>query len=273
MSTLVNVLTPSQVVVTAITENSYEVTVTQPTAIDVYVSADAGPIGLTGPIGPTGATGPTGMTGATGPTGATGDASTVPGPTGPTGMTGATGPTGETGLTGSTGPTGLTGPTGETGLTGPTGATGLTGPTGETGLTGPTGSTGLTGSTGPSGIGVPSGGSANQVLTKNSATDYDTIWADAGSSSGGTSYYARYDTSINFSIQSQLQTVTVTVSTAITTTQSLDFRFTSGVEDMLLQSVELAEYSRSAESSFTVIAIAPNGASGTYNIRCTVSGT
>lgn len=214
MSTLVNVLVPSQITVEAITDNSYTVTVTNPTAIDVYVDVSAGPIGLTGA---TGATGPTGMTGATG-------------------ETGLTGPVGPTGLTGSTGPTGLTGPTGETGLTGPTGETGLTGLTGETGLTGATGPTGMTGETG---LGA---------------------------------YYAHYYSSVNFSTQSQLQTVTITTSTAITSTQSIDMRFTSGIEDTAIQSISLSEYSRSAESSFTVLAVAPQGANGTYSIRCIVSG-
>ena len=259
MSLPVNVLVPSQVVVSAITENSYTVTVTSPTALEVYVAADAGPIGLTGA---TGATGPTGATGATGPTGETG-------------LTGSTGPTG---LTGSTGPTGLTGPTGETGLTGPTGSTGLTGATGSTGYTpvkgvdyfdGATGATGLTGATGPSGIGVPSGGSINQVLSKASATDYDTTWADPG----GSSYIASYDTAIDFGTNSQEVFVTVTTAAAITTTQNISFRFTSGIEDMAIQSINVLEYSRSAESSFTVLAFAPNNACGSYNIRCTVSGT
>jgi hypothetical protein len=85
---------------------------------------------------------------------------------------GATGPTGPSG--GPIGPTGATGPTGKTGPTGPTGATGPTGPTGSTGATGPTGA------------GVPSGGSSGQVLTKNSAGNYDTIWATPVG--GGTSF-------------------------------------------------------------------------------------
>jgi len=161
-------------------------------------STVTGPTGASGPtgLGATGATGaastvtgPTGSQGATGPTGlgstgATGATSTV---TGPTGRTGSTGPTGDastvTGPTGRTGPTGIasTGPTGATStVTGPTGSTGagVTGTTGPTGLgsTGPTGE-GATGPTGLAGTGIPTGGNTGQVLTKNSSTNYDTVWA------------------------------------------------------------------------------------------------
>lgn len=56
---------------------------------------------------------------------------------------------------------------------------GDTGPTGATGATGPQGPQGIPGA---DGVGVPSGGTAGQVLTKASGTDYDAEWADA---SGG----------------------------------------------------------------------------------------
>lgn len=295
---VVNVLVPSTISVDAITASTFSVTVTAPTAYVVTVSTNAGPIGLTGPAGPTGPTGATGTgggvpsggttgqtivkntavdydvtwgssIGATGPTGATGA-------TGPTGATGATGPTGATGATGSTGSTGLTGPTGSTGLTGatgPSGATGATGPTGPTGLTGATGSTGATGATGSAGIGVPAGGALGYVLTKNTAADYDTGWAPASGGPGGTFYVASYATTISFGTTgSQLATVTVTVATAITSTQNVTIRYMEGYEDLMLQGVDIREYSRSAESSFTVLGIAPQGASGSYQIRAIVSG-
>jgi len=245
----INVLVPSQISVEAVTGSTYTVITTTPTAIALTVSNSAGPIGLTG------ATGATGPTGATGDTGATGES--IVGPTGETGLTGSTGPTGMTGATG------LTGPTGETGLTGATGQTGLTG------ATGPTGVTGSTGATGTAGIGIPASGASGYVLTKASDADYDTTWAVGGGSGG---YVASYDTSIAFSTQSQLQTVAVTTATAITSTQVITVRYLTGHEDLTLQNVDIREYSRSAESSFTVIAIAPQGASGTYSIRCIVSG-
>lgn len=128
--------------------------------------ANANTVG--GAIGPQGPQGPAGLQGATGATGATGAASTVPGPTG------ATGPKGDTGDQGPQGIQGLTGPTGATG------ATGATGPKGDTGDTGPAGTNGT------NGVGVPAGGTTNQVLAKNSNTDYDTEWiTPAGGGTAG----------------------------------------------------------------------------------------
>lgn len=49
---------------------------------------------------------------------------------------------------------------------------------------GPTGATGATGSTGAAGPGVPVGGTTNQVLKKNTATDFDTSWAAPSGGSG-----------------------------------------------------------------------------------------
>lgn len=146
-----------------------------------------GETGLTGPQGPIGETGPQGLQGIQGVKGDTGDT----GPTGLTGATGATGPKGDTGDTGPQGPIGLTGPQGETGLTGPQGdqgIQGIQGPKGDTGDTGPqgiqgiqgvkgdTGDTGPTGPAGSDGAGLPTGGADNQILTKQSATDFDYAW-------------------------------------------------------------------------------------------------
>jgi len=126
------------------------------------VEGPPGPPGPTGPAGPPGAQGPIGLTGppgATGPkgdTGATGADSTVPGPPGATGPPGAQGAKGDTGATGAQGPKG---------------------DTGATGATGPPGSQGATGATGPAGPGVAAGGSPGQVLTKQSTTDFATMWS------------------------------------------------------------------------------------------------
>lgn len=124
---------------------------------DLYAGASVGPPGPTGPQGPQGPPGATGNTGATG-------------------ATGAQGPQGNPGATGATGPAG---PTGNTG------AQGATGPQGPVGNTGPTGPQGTTGAAGPTGPGVAAGGSTGQMLSKNSATDYDTIWVPAPSGGGG----------------------------------------------------------------------------------------
>lgn len=179
---------------------------------------DPGPAGATGPRGLQGDPGPTGSTGSVGPAGAKGDKGD-PGTTGATGSIGATGAAGPTGATGPTGNTGATGAKGQgynwrgtyaaaTGYvlgdavnlngssyvaTGPTtGNTPIAGSNstywnyialkGDPGTAGTAGTAGATGATGP---GVPTGGTAGQVLTKNSSTNYDTVWAtDSGGGSG-----------------------------------------------------------------------------------------
>ena len=158
------------------------------------VPGPQGPSGPQGVPGPTGSQGPQGPQGDAGPVGPQGPQG-VPGPQGPQGPRGEVGPPGPQGVAGPAGPTGATGPQGPVGNTGPqgvagpqgpagpTGATGATGPAGATGATGPAGPAGAAGPQGPAGQGVPVGGSLGQVLTKNSGTDYDTIWQTPASGS------------------------------------------------------------------------------------------
>lgn len=61
-------------------------------------------------------------------------------------------------------------------------ASNIKGPQGETG---PAGQDGTDGQDGAPGVGVPSGGSQGQVLTKASATDYDTTWTTPSGGGGG----------------------------------------------------------------------------------------
>jgi hypothetical protein len=63
------------------------------------------------------------------------------------------------------------------------GPQGPQGPQGIQGIQGPAGADGADGDDGADGVGVPTGGTTGQVLAKNSNTDYDTEWVDAGSSS------------------------------------------------------------------------------------------
>lgn len=56
---------------------------------------------------------------------------------------------------------------------------------GAQGPKGATGDPGKDGATGPAGPGVPTGGTAGQVLTKKSSTNYDTQWSTPASSGGG----------------------------------------------------------------------------------------
>jgi len=54
------------------------------------------------------------------------------------------------------------------------------GEVGEQGLPGATGPIGPTGPQGDPGIGIPTGGTTNQVLKKNSNSNYDTKWENGG---------------------------------------------------------------------------------------------
>jgi hypothetical protein len=64
-------------------------------------------------------------------------------------------------------------------------AGGATGPTGPEGPEGPPGPTGPPGADGADGVGVPAGGTAGQVLTKDTSTDYDTSWQTPTGGGGG----------------------------------------------------------------------------------------
>ena len=123
-------------------------------------TGEKGPAGPQGDTGPEGPQGPKGDTGPEGPQGPKGDT----GPEGPQGPKGDTGPEGPQGLKGDTGPEGPQGLKGDTGPEGPQGPKGEAGPEGPQGLPGETGA------------GVAAGGTAGQVLTKKSGTDYDTEW-------------------------------------------------------------------------------------------------
>ena len=168
---------------------------------------DAGARGPQGPAGATGATGPQGPEGPAGATGVTGPAGPA-GPAGPQGAEGPQGPIGETGPKGDPGVAGadgvsptarveqtganqvtiyvtdasgetsavLNGEAGPAGPQGPKGDTGAQGPKGDPGAPGEQGPVGPKGDTGAVGPGVPAGGTAGQILTKKSGTDYDTEW-------------------------------------------------------------------------------------------------
>lgn len=79
------------------------------------------------------------------------------------------------------------------GATGPQGNQGATGPTGPQGPAGATGATGAQGSA----EGVPTGGTANQVLAKVDATDYNTQWVTPAAGAGAGIISQLYVTSTN----------------------------------------------------------------------------
>ena len=134
-------------------------------------------VGEQGPPGPQGDPGPVGPQGIQGDTGLQGDQ-------GIQGEPGADGATGATGATGPQGDPGPAGPQGEVGPEGPQGDQGPQGIQGVQGEVGPEGPQGIQGDTGATGTGVAPGGSANQVLAKVDATDFNTQWVDAGGGSG-----------------------------------------------------------------------------------------
>lgn len=91
-------------------------------------------------------------------------------------------------VSGTIGPPGPQGLPGVDGAQGPPGNDGAPGSPGEQGIQGPAGQDGAAGVQGPAGPGVPVGGTAGQVLTKASATDYATQWA---TSAGGSDPWTR----------------------------------------------------------------------------------
>src|SRR5262245_24479105 len=103
---------------------------------------------------------------------------------------GEQGPPGPPGPQGPAGADGATGPAGPQGDPGPAGADGATGPPGIQGPPGADGAPGMPGADGAAGPGVAAGGTSGQVLTKNSATDYDTIWTTP--SGGGLTVLQNY---------------------------------------------------------------------------------
>ena len=205
------------------TETGATITITDAsgTTTATVENGQVGPIGPEGQVGPAGPKGDPGEQGPAGPKGDTGEQ----GPAGPKGEAGIPGvsPTarveqtgdnqatiyvtdangttsavlnGEAGPQGPEGPQGPAGEKGDTGERGPIGPEGPIGPKGDTGAQGTQGPIGETGpkgdpgATGPAGPGVPAGGTAGQVLTKKSGTDYDTEWKDpaGGGASGRISF-------------------------------------------------------------------------------------
>ena len=95
------------------------------------------------------------------------------------------------------GDTGAEGPQGTQGPKGDKGDQGDQGPQGDQGIQGPQG---IPGNDGANGQGVPTGGTANQVLLKDSGTDYDTSWGSvAYSDVTGTPSLASVATSGDYS--------------------------------------------------------------------------
>lgn len=126
--------------------------------ISVDIAGQPGPPGPAGgPEGPMGPAGPQGEQGPAGPEG----------PQGPAGADGAQGPPGTDGADGAPGPPGA-----DSTVPGPAGPEGPQGPAGPPGA-----DSTVPGPPGADGVGVVPGGTAGQVLTKLTDTDFDTGWS------------------------------------------------------------------------------------------------
>lgn len=241
-----------------------------------------GPQGLPGADGAPGATGPAGETGPAGPQGPAGadgvspsarveqtgeneatitvtDASgttsaTLTGAAGEQGPAGPAGPQGDKGDTGETGPEGPRGATGPQGPEGPEGPEGPQGPKGEPGTDGAEGPAGPKGETGP---GVAAGGTAGQVLTKKSATDYDTEWKDPAGGSVSL-YNASVSMGPKASTAGQYDSINVsaTISKFIAGSKTVltGFDVTALVnQGLVLKSIDIQDYAKAVGFSATFV--------------------
>ena len=157
------------------------------------------------------------------------------------------------------------------GAVGPTGPTGPQGPTGATGATGPTGATGATGATGDTGPGVAAGGATGQVLSKVSATNYDTTWTTPTvyETAGAVAVHAAVTTSVHgitntanlltttsglatiANATGTATTISSTTSTAPTDISGLSHVFTPTYDEDVTVTANLV-YTQSAASSATI---------------------
>jgi hypothetical protein len=213
--------------------------------------------------------GDTGATGATGSTGAAGTAATIAVGTVTTGAAGSSATITNSG-TSSAAVFDFSIPTGNTGATGATGSTGAaaTIAVGTT-TTGAPGSSATVTNSGtssaavfdfsvPAGQGVPTGGTINQVLQKNSSTNYDTSWVTL---STGTSVNISNDTSTASDLYPTfLGATTGTASTIYTGNAKLLYKPSTGEfkSEALVAQNGIFVHSQTIDSSYTI----PTGFNG-----------
>ncbi|MCH4182985.1 MAG: collagen-like protein [Prevotella sp.] len=216
------------------------------------VQGEQGIQGATGPQGEQGVQGPTGATGADGTNGRDGNSFVVRGrfntyaelttvyPSGEVGWAYAVG-TAESNVVYNwdvetsqwvslgklQGPTGPQGPQGETGATGAQGIQGIQGPQGIQGTEGAQGPQGEVGATGAVGPGVVSGGTADQLLAKNSATNYDTKWINPSDLPISTATQTALDTTNN-QVTLNKQSIAANA-TDITTLETYEMKYVDAV--------------------------------------------
>lgn len=279
----INVNPPSQIVVTAVSESVYSVSTISPSPIEVTATT-TGAAGLSayeiwigqgntgseddflysliGPTGDTGATGPQGIqgpVGATGPRGDKGDTGDI-GPQGIQGIKGDTGSQGPPGVKGDTGQQGIQGEVGPQGIPGIQGIQGIQGISGETGPQGQKGDTGETGPIGPKGDTGERGEQGIQGIQG--------IQGEVGPTGPAGQDARGVQASVSFTNEDTYQEVDV----VFTSLQSTDIVVAGivGEEAALLQ-LTPSVISQSVGVGFTLGISAPNGATGTYTINCSIA--
>lgn len=237
-------------------------------------------VGPTGPTGPTGNTGPQGAQGIQGPMGNTG-------PKGDTGDQGITGPAGLSAYQVATN-SGFVGTESQwlASLIGPQGATGPKGDTGQQGIQGPAGQDGhspvvtLVGDqisvdgvvqgphlTGPAGSDSPL---TEAPVDGKQYARKDGGWVEIVGGSGGA--MATFDATLNFGSNKSIATASIS-DTTMTTTKVIQCFYTDKLDEVAILNMRVNERSRTAGVGFEVIGVAPDGAFGTYPVRCIVSGS
>lgn len=95
----------------------------------------------------------------------------------------------------------------------------------------------------------------------------DGAWVEA---TGGA--MATFDTTLNFNRGNMTATASV-VYAGMTDTMIVQAFYQNALDEVAVLNMRVTERSRTVGVGFEVIGVAPNGAFGTYNVRCIVSGT
>lgn len=99
----------------------------------------------------------------------------------------------------------------------------------------------------------------------------DTITINSTGGGGGTDM-ATFDTTLDFVRGDMVATATIPDAT-MTDTKIIQAFYQNDLDEVAVLNMRVNERSRTAGVGFDVIGVAPNGAFGTYNVRCIVSGS
>jgi hypothetical protein len=93
----------------------------------------------------------------------------------------------------------------------------------------------------------------------------------AGATGGGGTM-ATFDGALDFGNNGTIASVTIP-HTGMTDTMIVQPFFTDKLDEVAILGMRVTERSRTVGVGFELIGVAPDGAFGTYNVRCIVSGT